>query len=151
MYVTFRGKNNEEIKGEVILSKSRLKRLCNKLMKVDEFAFDTETNSLRVQWKGEVDLVGISICFGKNDAYYIPVGHFFDENQLDRDLVLKCLRKPFQRKDVRIIGHNIKYDMHVLACFDIIIATEDIFRSEEHTSELQSRQYLVCRLLLEKK
>src|SRR3712207_8257639 len=26
-----------------------------------------------------------------------------------------------------------------------------IFRSEEHTSELQSRQYLVCRLLLEKK
>src|SRR3712207_9513468 len=26
-----------------------------------------------------------------------------------------------------------------------------IDRSEEHTSELQSRQYLVCRLLLEKK
>src|SRR3712207_7287037 len=25
------------------------------------------------------------------------------------------------------------------------------FRSEEHTSELQSRQYIVCRLLLEKK
>src|SRR3712207_8381764 len=27
----------------------------------------------------------------------------------------------------------------------------DAGRSEEHTSELQSRQYLVCRLLLEKK
>src|SRR3712207_9152794 len=27
----------------------------------------------------------------------------------------------------------------------------EIVRSEEHTSELQSRQYLVCRLLLEKK
>src|SRR3712207_7073951 len=27
----------------------------------------------------------------------------------------------------------------------------DLRRSEEHTSELQSRQYLVCRLLLEKK
>src|SRR3712207_7056635 len=27
----------------------------------------------------------------------------------------------------------------------------DALRSEEHTSELQSRQYLVCRLLLEKK
>src|SRR3712207_8240830 len=26
----------------------------------------------------------------------------------------------------------------------------DILRSEEHTSELQSRQYLVCRLLLDK-
>src|SRR5258707_3547173 len=30
-------------------------------------------------------------------------------------------------------------------------AVSDAERSEEHTSELQSRQYLVCRLLLEKK
>src|SRR3712207_7806298 len=30
-------------------------------------------------------------------------------------------------------------------------AEADLTRSEEHTSELQSRQYLVCRLLLEKK
>src|SRR3712207_8427526 len=30
-------------------------------------------------------------------------------------------------------------------------AAEEAARSEEHTSELQSRQYLVCRLLLEKK
>src|SRR3712207_7703319 len=29
--------------------------------------------------------------------------------------------------------------------------TINFSRSEEHTSELQSRQYLVCRLLLEKK
>src|SRR5258707_11999439 len=29
--------------------------------------------------------------------------------------------------------------------------TGELRRSEEHTSELQSRQYLVCRLLLEKK
>src|SRR3712207_7552716 len=29
-------------------------------------------------------------------------------------------------------------------------ARRDGIRSEEHTSELQSRQYLVCRLLLEK-
>src|SRR3712207_8781525 len=30
-------------------------------------------------------------------------------------------------------------------------AVDAAARSEEHTSELQSRQYLVCRLLLEKK
>src|SRR6202021_3263233 len=29
--------------------------------------------------------------------------------------------------------------------------TDTVDRSEEHTPELQSRQYLVCRLLLEKK
>src|SRR5690606_40975476 len=32
-----------------------------------------------------------------------------------------------------------------------ITNTADAFRSEEHTSELQSRENLVCRLLLEKK
>src|SRR3712207_7174710 len=31
------------------------------------------------------------------------------------------------------------------------VVRHDLHRSEEHTSELQSRQYLVCRLLLEKK
>src|SRR3712207_8121783 len=31
------------------------------------------------------------------------------------------------------------------------LVPRDAGRSEEHTSELQSRQYLVCRLLLEKK
>src|SRR3712207_8577585 len=31
------------------------------------------------------------------------------------------------------------------------VAHVGVVRSEEHTSELQSRQYLVCRLLLEKK
>src|SRR3712207_8747768 len=33
---------------------------------------------------------------------------------------------------------------------DGLITTVLLARSEEHTSELQSRQYLVCRLLLEK-
>src|SRR3712207_8928796 len=37
---------------------------------------------------------------------------------------------------------------HLTLVFDISVAES---RSEEHTSELQSRQYLVCRLLLEKK
>src|SRR3712207_8921900 len=34
---------------------------------------------------------------------------------------------------------------------DIGVQSTKFYRSEEHTSELQSRQYLVCRLLLEKK
>src|SRR5258707_10592443 len=33
----------------------------------------------------------------------------------------------------------------------VIRPGREVQRSEEHTSELQSRQYLVCRLLLEKK
>src|SRR3712207_8484681 len=34
---------------------------------------------------------------------------------------------------------------------ELIFPVIAVVRSEEHTSELQSRQYLVCRLLLEKK
>src|SRR3989441_6640107 len=33
----------------------------------------------------------------------------------------------------------------------LLAAVSDVARSEEHTSELQSLAYLVCRLLLEKK
>src|SRR3712207_8328017 len=38
-----------------------------------------------------------------------------------------------------------------LSAADVLEDDVDRVRSEEHTSELQSRQYLVCRLLLEKK
>src|SRR5256886_7198010 len=37
------------------------------------------------------------------------------------------------------------------ARYRVTIGTENILRSEEHTSELQSQSNLVCRLLLEKK
>src|SRR3712207_6990668 len=40
--------------------------------------------------------------------------------------------------ELALIGGEVLVQLHHL-------------RSEEHTSELQSRQYLVCRLLLEKK
>src|SRR3712207_7198738 len=49
-----------------------------------------------------------------------------------------------------------RYCIHVeSSCLLSVLPSQDIMlvpaRSEEHTSELQSRQYLVCRLLLEKK
>src|SRR3712207_7391502 len=42
------------------------------------------------------------------------------------------------KKSMEILGGPVDFVLHSI-------------RSEEHTSELQSRQYLVCRLLLEKK
>src|SRR3712207_7448534 len=44
------------------------------------------------------------------------------------------------------VGHASQQE-----CDEIGMAEAQRLRSEEHTSELQSRQYLVCRLLLEKK
>src|SRR3712207_8226328 len=63
---------------------------------------------------------------------------------------------------IRILDHAMMLDMAQNATVPVIngltklthpcqIMADVLTRSEEHTSELQSRQYLVCRLLLEKK
>src|SRR3712207_7189357 len=54
--------------------------------------------------------------------------------------------------DKQVIEKTIASMQEVSQCSSRLIAgNHPHFRSEEHTSELQSRQYLVCRLLLEKK
>src|SRR3712207_8811523 len=52
-----------------------------------------------------------------------------------------------QRQRLRVLG--IRGRRAAAGVVDVLV--EVARRSEEHTSELQSRQYLVCRLLLEKK
>src|SRR5690606_41578600 len=44
-----------------------------------------------------------------------------------------------------------EYDYYLKQMGEYIEVEKPSFRSEEHTSELQSRENLVCRLLLEKK
>src|SRR3712207_9247287 len=49
-------------------------------------------------------------------------------------------------------ARTVRLPAHVVdALYRLRRAENSLSRSEEHTSELQSRQYLVCRLLLEKK
>src|SRR3712207_7266424 len=47
--------------------------------------------------------------------------------------------------------HERLADGELRSCRQYLVVRVEDQRSEEHTSELQSRQYLVCRLLLEKK
>src|SRR5947209_10587583 len=66
--------------------------------------------------------------------------HFFDREEENTDY--KKYHANFKPKaQHRVIGEASPIYMY----------WETAPRSEEHTSELQSRQYLVCRLLLEKK
>src|SRR3712207_7071904 len=67
-------------------------------------------------------------------------------------LFRSCHRRPYRTSDAD--GHKSRHprpdqcgDRRMCGGRNIL----DRERSEEHTSELQSRQYLVCRLLLEKK
>src|SRR3712207_7096687 len=58
-------------------------------------------------------------------------------------------------RGVRPFGPSVGVVSHKQLCVfgvrQLYQAPDALGRSEEHTSELQSRQYLVCRLLLEKK
>src|SRR3712207_7599802 len=56
------------------------------------------------------------------------------------------LRSGVYEAQKQLVGKHLPDDATVLRCLAVLDR-----RSEEHTSELQSRQYLVCRLLLEKK
>src|SRR3712207_7739197 len=59
----------------------------------------------------------------------------------------RCCPPRSRLRDQRIRRRRNK----TMPVFDDLLCRYAHRRSEEHTSELQSRQYLVCRLLLEKK
>src|SRR3712207_7745346 len=61
-----------------------------------------------------------------------------------------------ERADLQTAGADARLELRgavaaLAALLEYALEIGHQERSEEHTSELQSRQYLVCRLLLEKK
>src|SRR6266496_2873841 len=79
---------------------------------------------------------------------------------LDTMLVLACALAPANRPEEEAVpdltadlehgGHEV-HDLYIDRGYINAQLVTDVLRSEEHTSELQSRRDLVCRLLLEKK
>src|SRR3712207_7985581 len=70
-----------------------------------------------------------------------------DDDEAARRLVGQGL----QAVDELVARHRLVGDHEGDVERQALVGDVDHDRSEEHTSELQSRQYLVCRLLLEKK
>src|SRR5690554_7334161 len=66
------------------------------------------------------------------------------------DLKIKGLKSKVGKRTV-----GFRHSMHVffllVSAALLVVCSNNFSRSEEHTSELQSRPHLVCRLLLEKK
>src|SRR3712207_7756001 len=79
------------------------------------------------------------------DLLNICYKHVTVQEQMRSNLIAKL--KKGEHPFPGIIG----YDDDVVPAINRAILSGHGMRSEEHTSELQSRQYLVCRLLLEKK
>src|SRR5690554_2637853 len=102
---------------------------------------------------GAVLLLMCHICFGKGDLIQITQPHqnvAFEIGEITPDTrVIQCKCYGFQYNIVQAAvgaapgeGSDFQLALKRYALTN---------RSEEHTSELQSRPHLVCRLLLEKK
>src|SRR5438445_473898 len=117
-----------------------------------------DTPTLMITGYGEHDLVVQALRAGAYDFIRKPI---------DRDYFVGSLRRAIEKRELsrRVKGQQLAVERHLNELEAIVEertrelrktnkATESplqFARSEEHTSELQSRQYLVCRLLLEKK
>ena len=98
---------------KTITTKKELDQLIEAIRKNPYVSFDTETTSLDYM---QAQLVGISIALEPNEAFYIPINHNYEGvgKQLDEDVVLDALRPFLESENVPKIGHNLKYDRHIL-------------------------------------
>jgi len=103
---------------ETVLNEAQLGEWIARLQAADEFAFDTETDSLDALC---ARLIGLSLSVEPGRACYIPLGHDYPgaPKQLDRDAVLAALQPAFADAGKRKVGHNGKYDLHVLRCHGV--------------------------------
>src|SRR3712207_7073898 len=76
-----------------------------------------------------------------------PRSTLFPYTTLFRSIPLTCENTNTALPQIDLVNEILEY----YVAHNALTADAARDRSEEHTSELQSRQYLVCRLLLEKK
>ena len=94
-----------------------LARLAKRLEGIDLVAVDTETDSLDTL---SAHLVGVSLCVGDGEAWYLPCGHrdaqgALQPGQLRLDDLVRTLRPVLTDGRSTKIGHNLKFDLAVLA------------------------------------
>ncbi|MBK1653179.1 DNA polymerase I [Allochromatium vinosum] len=105
---------------ELILTEAALEDWLSRLQTADLFAFDTETTALDAM---QAELVGVSFALESGRAAYVPLAHAYPgaPDQLDRDRVLARLKPLLEDPGRPKVGQNLKYDMSVLARYDIAL------------------------------
>src|SRR3712207_8855395 len=79
-----------------------------------------------------------------------PRSTLFPYTTLFRSRVILHVACGKHARDVRLRRPRRRDEVPGVVVVELVDEELRVRRSEEHTSELQSRQYLVCRLLLEK-
>ncbi|MFM6907272.1 MAG: DNA polymerase I [Acinetobacter tjernbergiae] len=103
-----------------VLTQAAWDTLLQRMQRADHFAIDTETTNLDYRI---AELVGFSVAFDANDAYYVPVAHDYEgaPEQLNREQILAQIKPILENEQVRKIGHHLKYDAHIFANHGITI------------------------------
>ena len=107
-----------ETRYETILTEDALESWLTRLQEAALFAFDTETTSLDYM---QAEIVGVSFSDAAGKAAYVPLAHDYPAapKQLNRHKVLQRLKPLLQDAGEKKVGQNLKYDMNVLANYDI--------------------------------
>ncbi|MBT7712240.1 MAG: DNA polymerase I [Deltaproteobacteria bacterium] len=106
---------------ELVTLETRLVEIRQQLLKQDCIVFDLETTSLTIT---KAKIVGFSFAWEGGDPIYIPVAHTEQIPQIPLETVLEILRPVFEKKELKIVAQNIKYDMMVLANYGVPIEAE---------------------------
>lgn len=103
---------------QTILTAQAFDELLSLLQQTELVAFDTETTSLDYM---QADLVGMSFAVAPGQAYYLPLGHDYigAPEQLPLTEMLQKLKGWLENPDKAKVGQNLKYDMSVLARYNI--------------------------------
>ncbi|ENV62854.1 DNA polymerase I [Acinetobacter junii NIPH 182] len=103
-----------------VLEQADWEQLLQRMQQANHFAIDTETTNLDYR---VAELVGFSIAFDANEAYYVPLAHDYEgaPKQLSREQVLAQIKPILENEQVKKIGHHLKYDAHIFANHGITI------------------------------
>ncbi len=88
------------------------KLFVNNLMQQTSVCFDTETTGLNPI---TAELVGIAFSWEIGKGFYVP----FPENREEAQELIEILRPFFENESIEKIGQNLKYDIKVLAKYNI--------------------------------
>ena len=105
---------------ETILTEAQLDAWLEKILAAELVCVDTETTGLDMM---NAQLVGMSFAITPHQAAYLPLAHVYPgaPDQLNRNTVLQKLKPWLESAGHRILGQNLKYDMHIFANHGIVL------------------------------
>lgn len=89
---------------KIIATEEELRKLVERLSSAEHFCLDTETTSERPLF---AEAVGIGLGISEDEIWYIPLN-----GTLPKEKIVSVLKPLLEAKP--LVGHNIKYDLHIL-------------------------------------